>query len=102
MVVMSEKKPNIDFSNQRLIRFATIVALTAIIVSLLVAAFVGASPRNAVSPAPTAFSGGRFEASSDAHVPGTDAVLLDDDGRPNEIILMRPDGDSKQRGANKT
>jgi len=99
MVVMSEKKPNIDFSNQRLIRFATIVALTAIIVSLLVAAFVGASPRTAVSPAPTAFSGGTFEASGVAHVPGTDAVLFVDDGRPNEIFLMRLDGDRKQAGA---
>jgi hypothetical protein len=100
MVVMSEKKPSIDFSNQRLIRIATIVALTAAIVSLVVAAFVGASPGfNAISPVPmTAFSGGTFEASGVAHVPGTDAVLFVDDGRPNEIFLMRLGDDRKQEG----
>jgi len=104
MVVMSEKKPIIDFSNQRLIRIATIVALAAAIVSLVVAAFVGASPGfNAISPAPmTAFSGGTFEASGVAHVPGTDVVLFVDDGRPNEIFLMRLEHDPTQVEENKT
>lgn len=101
---MSEKKPSIDFSNQRLVRVATIVALTAIIVSLLVAAYVGASPNNsAAAPAPmTRFSGGTFEASGVAHVPGSDTVLFVDDGRPNEIFLMRLGDDRKQAGAIKT
>ena len=103
MVVMSEKKPSIDFSNQRLVRLATIVALTAIIVSLLVALYVGASPGNsAAAAAPmTAFSGGTFEASGAAHVSGSDALLFVDDGRPNDIFLMR-DSDRKQAGAIKT
>lgn len=101
---MSEKKPSIDFSNQRIVRVATIVALTAIIVSLLVAAYVGATPSNsAVAPQPmTAFSGGTFEASGVAHVAGSDAVLFVDDGRPNEIFLMRLGDDRKQAGAIKT
>ncbi|HET8783201.1 MAG TPA: hypothetical protein VFM63_12335, partial [Pyrinomonadaceae bacterium] len=61
---MSEKKPGIDFSNQRLIRIALVLALTIAVVALLVVVFVVGSPRfNAVSPAPmTAFSGGTFEA----------------------------------------
>lgn len=103
-MVMSEKRPSIDFSNQRLIRIATIVALTVAIVSLLLAAFVGASPSlNSASTAPmTAFSGGTFEASGVAHVPGTDTVLFVDDGRSNEIFLMRLGDDRKQEGAIKS
>lgn len=94
---MAGKKPGIDYSNRRLIRVATIVAVTVAIVSLLVAMFVNAS---AVEPGPmTAFSGGTFEASGVAHVPGTDAVLFVDDGRPNEIFLMRLSDDRKQAGA---
>jgi hypothetical protein len=99
--MLDENKPSIDFSNRRLIRGATIVALMAVIASLLVAAFVNASPRNhALLPEPvTAFSGGTFEASGVAHVPGSDAVLFVDDGRPNEIFLMRLGNDRKQAGA---
>ncbi len=101
MVVMSEKKPGIDFSNQRLIRIALVLALTIGVVVLFVAAFAGGGARfNAVSPAPmTAFSGGTFEASGVAHVPGTDGVLFVDDGRPNEIFWMRLGTDRKQAGA---
>lgn len=101
---MSEKKPSIDYSNRRLIRVATIVALTVALVSLLVAAFVNASPGvNPAAAAPmTAFSGGTFEASGVAHVAGTDSVLFVDDGRPNEIFLMRLGDDRKQSGAIKT
>jgi len=41
-------------------------------------------------PAPlVAFSGGTFEASGVAHVPGTDGVLFVDDGRTDEIFWMR-------------
>lgn len=57
----------------------------------------------AVSPAPmTAFSGGTFEASGVAHVPGTDGVLFVDDGRPNEIFWLQLDKDRKQAGAIKS
>jgi hypothetical protein len=37
----------------------------------------------------TAFSGGPFEASGVAHVPGTDGVLFVDDGRTDEVFWMR-------------
>jgi len=99
---MSEKKPHIDFSNQRLVRIAIVLALTLAVVGLLVATFLGAAaPRfRAVSAAPmTAFSGGTFEASGVAHVRGTDGVLFVDDGRPNEVFWMRLGTDRKQAGA---
>ena len=58
---------------------------------------------HAASPSPmTAFSGGTFEASGVAHVPGTDTVLFVDDGRTNEIFCMRLGDDRKQAGAIKT
>jgi hypothetical protein len=50
----------------------------------------------------TAFSGGTFEASGVAYVPGTDGVLFVDDGRPNEIFWMRLGSDRKQSGAIET
>lgn len=37
----------------------------------------------------TAFTGGTFEASGVAHVPGTDGVLFVDDGREDEVFWMR-------------
>ncbi|HEY0171702.1 MAG TPA: DUF3616 domain-containing protein [Pyrinomonadaceae bacterium] len=39
--------------------------------------------------APKPFSGGMFEASGVAHVPGTDGVLFVDDGRTDEVFWMR-------------
>jgi hypothetical protein len=50
----------------------------------------------------TAFSGGTFEASGVVHVPGTDAVLFVDDGRPNQVFWMQVGGDRKQSGPIKT
>ena len=45
-----------------------------------------------------AFSGGMFEASGVAHVPGTDGVLFVDDGRPDEIFWMRLGEGGSQAG----
>jgi Protein of unknown function (DUF3616) len=47
---------------------------------------------------PTAFSGGSFEASGVAHVPGTTGVLFVDDGRPNEIFWMNVSDGRTQSG----
>jgi hypothetical protein len=47
----------------------------------------------------TAFSGGTFEASGVAHVPGTDGVLFVDDGREDEIFWMRLGEGRSQAGA---
>jgi len=47
----------------------------------------------------TVFSGGTFEASGVAHVPGTDGVLFVDDGRNEEVFWMRLDEGRKQAGA---
>jgi Protein of unknown function (DUF3616) len=47
---------------------------------------------------PTAFSGGPFEASGVAHVPGTTGVLFVDDGRPDEIFWMAVSEDRTQNG----
>jgi hypothetical protein len=59
---------------------------------------VGASA--AVSlPAPLVpFSGGTFEASGVAHVPGTDGVLFVDDGRTDEIFWMKLGETGNQHG----
>lgn len=46
-----------------------------------------------------AFTGGTFEASGVAHVPGTDGVLFVDDGRPGEVFWMRLDEGGNQAGA---
>ncbi len=46
----------------------------------------------------TAFSGGTFEASGVAHVPGTNGVLFVDDGRPDEIFWMQLGENSMQSG----
>ena len=81
------------------------VFIDLVILLLLTIVIVGVSfsaPRPA-APAPmTSFSGGTFEASGVAHVPGTDAVLFVDDGRPKEIFLMQLGEDRKQTGAIKT
>ena len=82
-----------------------ILLLTTAVVGVLVrTAFRGVSiTAYPASPVPmTAFSGGTFEASGVAHVPGTDSVLFVDDGRPNEIFWMQLGQDRKQAGAIKT
>lgn len=70
---------------------------------LFVAASFQSTPVSGYTTAPmTSFSGGTFEASGVAHVPGTDGVLFVDDGRPNEIFWMQLGDDRKQAGAIKT
>ncbi|HEX5731794.1 MAG TPA: DUF3616 domain-containing protein [Blastocatellia bacterium] len=46
----------------------------------------------------TAFTGGTFEASGVAHVPGTDGVLFVDDSRPGEVFWMKIDEAGQQVG----
>jgi Protein of unknown function (DUF3616) len=60
----------------------------------------GAAANNAARTlAPlTAFSGGTFEASGVAHVPGTDGVLFVDDGRTDEIFWMQLGETRNQNG----
>jgi len=53
-------------------------------------------------PSGFAFDGGNFESSGVASVPGTDAVLFVDDGRPNEILRMELDASGRQKGAIKS
>lgn len=102
---MSEKKSGVEFSNRRFIGIVLVLLLTTAVVGLLVrAAFIDTSgPLYSVAPEPmTAFSGGTFEASGVSYVPGTDAVLFVDDGRPHEIFFMRLGEDRKQAGVIKT
>ena len=56
-----------------------------------------ADPASVLTPM-TAFSGGTFEASGVAHVPGTNGVLFVDDGRPDEIFWMQLDEGRMQSG----
>ena len=105
MIVMSKKKQGVDLSRGRLISFVLILVLATVVVAMVVhtarqSVSVGSYP---ASLAPmTAFSGGTFEASGVAHVPGTDSVLFVDDGRPNEIFWMQLGEDRKQAGEIKT
>ncbi len=46
----------------------------------------------------TAFGGGTFEASGVAWIEDTSTVLIIDDGRPNELLLMTVDQNGKQVG----
>ena len=81
----------------------TSISLGILLLLAIAIASVFERASQAVSPAPmTAFSGGTFEASGVAHVPGTDGVLFVDDGRPNEIFWLQLGGDRKQAGAIKT
>ena len=102
MIVRSEENQRVDLSSRRFIGFIVIFLLAAAAVGVLLRVTLpGIS--HPVSPAPmTAFSGGTFEASGVAHVPGTEAVLFVDDGRPNEIFWMQLGDDRKQAGAIKT
>jgi hypothetical protein len=54
----------------------------------------GSRPAAQVTP----FSGGKFEASGVAHVPGTDGVLFVDNSRPGEVFWMRLDRAGRQAG----
>ena len=101
MIVRSDQ----NLSSRRFIGVVLILLLTTIVAGVLVrAAFSDVSMTSyPASPVPvTAFSGGTFEASGVAHVPGTDSILFVDDGRPNEIFLMELGEDRKQAGTIKT
>lgn len=105
MLVMSEKKQGPDLSGKRFIGAVLILLLTVAVAGVLFrTALPGvALTSNPASPVPvTAFSGGTFEASGVAHVPGTDSVLFVDDGRTNEIFLMQLGADRKQAGTIKS
>ena len=105
MIVMSKEKRGVDRSKGRLISLVLILLLATVVVAMVVhTARQGASVASyPASLAPmTAFSGGTFEASGVAHVPGTDSVLFVDDGRPNEVFWMQLGEDRKQAGTIKT
>lgn len=68
---------------------AVVVVLALVLGTLLGLSFRESSDSATSSIIPIRpFSGGRFEASGVAHVPGTDGVLFVDDGRPDEIFWM--------------
>ena len=74
--------------------FALVLMLTGLV---LLSFTSGTSADPALAPV-TAFSGGTFEASGVAHVPGTSGVLFVDDGRPDEIFWMQLDEGRTQNG----
>lgn len=102
MILRSEKNQGVDLSSWRFIGAVLILLLMTGVVGVL-ALLASSITSYPASPVPvTAFSGGTFEASGVAHVPGTDSVLFVDDGRPNEIFLMQLGEDRKQAGVIKT
>lgn len=52
----------------------------------------------ALPGAGTPFEGGRFEASGVVYVPGSNGVLIVDDGRPGEVLWMQVDESGRQVG----
>lgn len=81
-------------------KFMSSIGLFVILSVLgVVAALTHGSLVETSSQPMTAFTGGTFEASGVAHVPGTESVLFVDDGRPNEVFLMHLGEDRKQAGA---
>lgn len=65
---------------------------------LLLSSITGTRSAKFTSPAMRAFSGGTFEASGVAHVPGTNGVLFVDDGRLDQIFWMELGEDLVQSG----
>ncbi len=104
MIVESTKKLDINRSTKQLAGVRVFVLLAIAVVTLVIGSSgAGLWLGNSALSAPMiAFSGGTFEASGVAHVPGTDAVLFVDDGRPNEVFWMRLGEDRKQAGAIKS
>src|SRR5687768_8163782 len=82
-------------------RGAFVLALPVIVVLLYLyphfgGASAGFTPESATRM--TEFTGGTFEASGVAHVPGTDGVLFVDDGRTDEVFWMKLGEGRKQAG----
>ena len=93
---MDEKKWN-HYVNVPKSALVIIVMLGAGALLLLSATTEMRSAKSA-SPDMRAFSGGTFEASGVAHVPGTNGVLFVDDGRPDQIFWMELGEELVQRG----
>ncbi|HEV2762541.1 MAG TPA: DUF3616 domain-containing protein [Pyrinomonadaceae bacterium] len=79
-------------------RAAVLLLLLAVALGGAVSSGDAASAGAAMTP----FSGGPFEASGVAHVPGTDGVLFVDDGRPEEVFWMRVGPNGSQASAVKS
>ena len=98
---MYDKEQGVEHSMRRFVGVLLVLLLT-MVVGVAVRAALRDDSRPLLPNAPppmTSFNGGTFEASGVAHVPGTDAVLFVDDGRPNEIFWMQLGDDRKQAGA---
>ncbi len=78
----------------------SVFALVLMLTGLFLLSFTTGTSADPASPfsSMTAFSGGTFEASGVAHVPGTSGVLFVDDGRPDEIFWMQLDEERTQTG----
>ena len=76
------------------------LALVLMLAGLCMLSFTRGTAADPASPlaSMTAFSGGTFEASGVAHVPGTTGVLFVDDGRADEIFWMQLGEDRNQNG----
>jgi hypothetical protein len=101
VIIVSRKKQGVVHSNGRVLGVVLILLVTAVFVGMIVRAALRSVSiaSSSVSPLPiTIFSGGSFEASGVAHVPGTNSVLFVDDDRPSEVFWMRLGDDRKQSG----
>lgn len=110
-----EKEKGGFFSANALSRIIAQVmgGLVGIVGSVIVAKYVlmtgekGPTPSNGKTTVSTNFvrsgswsslPGGRFEASSVAHVPGSDLVLMVDDGQPGAVLAMQLDAEGDPVG----
>ena len=92
---MNEKNWNhyLEVTKSALMIVTLLVAGVLLLLSFTTGSWSASSP-----VAMRAFSGGTFEASGVAHVPGTNGVLFVDDGRPDQIFWMELGEDLVQNG----
>jgi hypothetical protein len=79
--------------------YLALLAVTAIVFLALIYGSRALHGMDASGGPKTAFTGGNFEASGVAYVPGTDGVLFVDDDHTDEIFFMRLNKDRKQAGS---
>jgi hypothetical protein len=82
---------------RRLVVTTRHAGITALCAAALTAAWLTAGRAQHPDAQPRPFTGGRFEASGVAAVPGTDGVLFVDDNRTREVFYMEVGRDGAQR-----
>jgi hypothetical protein len=89
----------IEIHNSRIRQLPVLLLVAGLAILLFLSRGTGLFTWGNASASMTTFSGGTFEASGVAHVPGTDGVLFVDDGRPDEVFWMNLGAGRRQAGS---